>query len=256
MQFFRALLYPLDDESAAPKVAVTLLIAAIPILGFFAIKGYEYEISRAVRYEKKYPIPKWKPFWPTLKRGVIIRLAGLLYNIPTYIMLGISLTLWVTLFVQFFQADARTFSTFAELFQETLLPRLLVLLATLIIGFIANVFYWAGYIRYIDSGSFSAFFELATNLKVTFRTIWDDIIVAIYLFIMTSIVGLVSSVATAALTGTGVGAILAPVAFPAVSLTLITFFSGHLFGQLAYNAFGPPERSVPPIREAVNKLRQ
>ncbi|MGF1507588.1 MAG: DUF4013 domain-containing protein [Chloroflexi bacterium] len=242
MKFFPALSYPFQDPDMPRKLGLALLVAALPIAGVFIMKGWEYHISKAVRHNERRPLPGWRDIGEYLKRGFLIRFVGFLYNIPNYITLGISLYLWVRLFVQWWQSGARTFANLWAIFTDTMGPRLLVLAAALTFALLTNIFFWSGYIRYIETGKFAAFFQFIENLSTMFRTFLDDLVAALFIGIFSFITGLISTIATLLLTTItgGVAAVLAPIIFPSIALLLLTTFSGHIFGQLTRRAFGSP----------------
>jgi len=233
IRFFRALLYPFEDPAWPRKLGLALLAAAVPVLGFFVIKGWEFETSAAVRRRDPRPLADWGNLGSKLWRGLQIRAAGILYNIPTYALVLLGILTWVGLFMRFLRGEALTLDAFADLFQRTLVPRLALLLLTLIYALLANSLYWAGYIRYIETGRFATFFEVFRNAVVVFRTLLDDILTAIYLGLVSLLAGLIGMLLTALLGATGVGAVVLPVLIPSITLTLLSSFSGHLFGQLA-----------------------
>jgi hypothetical protein len=233
MSFVKALVYFFDDPRWPHKVAIAVLVAAVPVLGYFAIKGWEFEISAGVRRGQGGDLPGWADLPGKLLRGFIIRLAGFLYNIPTWTMLALGGVLWVRVLVQFLQQEATTFAALLDVVVEGLGPRLALLAATALVALVCNILYWSGYLRYIDTPRFAAFFEIGPNLRMAFRTVWDDLLVAVYLVVFTAAIGAAGGLLTGALGLTGIGAALAPIVLPALTFTLSSLFSGHLYGQLA-----------------------
>ncbi len=238
MSFITALTYPFKDREWPGKLGVTLLVAAIPLLGFFLIKGWEFETSVRVRRGDPYPLAAWHDPGKKLWRGLVIRFAEILYNIPTYIMLILGLIWWIGLFVRYLRGELTTLQSFTDLFVQSLAPRLGMLAATALYALLANILYWSGYLRYIETGRFSAFFDILPNLRLAFRTVWDDILVAIYLLVLGLLTGLLGTLLTAALGATGVGVALVPVLIPALTLTIVSWFTGYLFGVLAIRTLG------------------
>lgn len=234
MRLIDALIYWLDDRRAFGKVALAMLVAAIPVLGFFAIKGWEFEISHAVRHGHEDELPPWRRPVHLLGRGFAVRLAGIIYNIPTYFLLGFSLLLSVASLVRFFQAGALTWEAFGAALAQQLPLRIGLLALAGFYALAANILYWSGYLRYIESRDFLLFFDVIENARLAFRNIWDDLLMAVFMFVVTLVTGLLGTGLTALLTGlAGIGITLAPIVVPAIVLTLNTLIQGHLYGQLA-----------------------
>ncbi len=232
MKFFEALIYPFRDKAWPGKLLLAVLAAAIPVAGYFVIKGWEFEVSLAVRHHDPTPLPHWHNFFQKLGRGLLIRAVGFVYNLPTYALLAVNVALWAGLFLLLLDPDASTAHTWRELFAHHLLPRLLMLALNGLVAVAANLFYWAGYMRYIDTRRFAAFFEVGRNSRLLFNGILDDLVMTVYVTVLSFVVGLLDAAATAALAATGLGALLAPILIPALTFSLLSIFKGHLFGQL------------------------
>jgi hypothetical protein len=232
MRFFEALIYPFRDEAWPGKLLLAMLAAAIPLAGYFAIKGWEFEVSVAVRHHDPTPLPRWDNFFQKLTRGVLIRVVGFVYNLPTYALLAINVALWAQLFLLMLNPDVSAAETWRHLVALRLLPRLLLLALNGLIAVAASLFYWAGYMRYIDTRRFAAFFEIGHNVRLLFNGILDDLVMTVYVAILSFVVGLLDTAVTTALAATGLGALLAPILIPALTFSLLSVFKGHLFGQL------------------------
>ncbi len=220
-------------------------------MGYFIIRGWEYEISTRVRHGAARRLPGWNNPWKKLERGFLIRLAGVLFNIPTYILLAITLYLWLEPLIGPYLRGTAQDIPLNSAYSSGLGLRIGMILITAIVAFLLNSLYWSGYLRYIDTGKYSLFFDLATNFQLSFRMFFDDIIVAIYTVLASLIAAGLDSVFGAALAATGIGAFLAPIFLPAITFTFLSSFSGYIFGVLATETFGlEPEsfRPLPPRR--------
>jgi hypothetical protein len=239
MRLFDAILYWLDDRRAFGKVGLAILVAAVPVFGFFAIKGWEFEISHAVRHGREGDLPPWRRPLRLFSRGFAIRLAGILYNLPTYFLLGFGLLLTAASLVQFFQTGPLTWEAFGAALTQQLPLRLSVIALAGLYALAANILYWSGYLRYIETRDFLLFFDVIENARLAFRNIWDDLLMAVFMFFVTLVTGLIGTGLTALLTGlAGIGITLAPIVVPAIVLTLNTLIQGHLYGQLARRTLG------------------
>ncbi len=232
MNFFEALSYPFRQRGWFKQVGPAVLVAMIPIAGFFIIKGWEFEISVRVRHGTPRLLPGWGNLFDKLARGFLIRLAEFLYNIPTFVLLGIGIVLWARLLVRFFSQDMLTFDVFTQMLMADLPVRVGVLLAAGLYWLVANILYWAGYIRYIDTRRFGAFFEVFENVGLVFRNIIPDLIMAVYVAALSLVLGLLGSLLGGGLASTGLGAALVPILVPGLILTIMALFKGYLFGRL------------------------
>ncbi len=242
MKFWKALVYPFEDRRWISELGMALLVAAIPVIGFFIIKGWEFEISVRVRQGAPRLLPGWDGLGRKLWRGLTIRGVGFLYNLPTWAFVTIGVVLWVNLAIRFFGQADRSFEAFAQLYTEGLPARAALLCGTLLYAVAANILYWSGYLRYIETRRFSAFFDFAANIRLAFRNFLDDLVTGIYLSVLTLALGALGSLSTGLLSTTGVGAFLAPILVPALTLTVMSWFAGHLYGQLAIRTLEAPPR--------------
>lgn len=233
MRFFKALTYPFSNKAWPVKLGTAVLVAAIPVLGFFLIKGWEFEISVRVKNGDPEPLPGWGKPGGMLVRGVVIRLVGMLYNVPTYILLALSIALWVGVLIRFFGQETRTFEAFIATLAQGSGLRVVAPCGALVYAAAGNILYWTGYLRYIESRKLTAFFEIVPNMRMAFRNILDDIVTEIYVVLMTWMLGMLGSLLTGVLVSTGIGAVLAPIIVPALVLSAMSVFTGHIFGQLA-----------------------
>nr|MBN1229567.1 DUF4013 domain-containing protein [Anaerolineae bacterium] len=233
MRLFEALIYPFRERRWPLELLVAILVAAVPVLGYLVIKGWELEISTNVRYGREPVLPGWQNLGNRLLRGFGIRVASFLFNIPTLVMLTLSVTLWVQVFVWYFTQEVHTAEAFQVLMRTGLALRIGVIIATVLVAFLSNSLFWAGYLRYIDTRQFRSFFLVIPNVRLAFSVFWDDLVTAIFLGLFGLVMMGLNSLLIGALSSTGAGAFLAPILVPAITFSLTSLFRGHLFGQLA-----------------------
>lgn len=243
MKFFKALLFPFREPDWPGKLGLTILVAAIPFFGFYAIKGWQFEVSVRVRHREQNLLPGWRDPFGKFWRGLLIRFASFVYNLPTFLFLGAGLFLWGRMFVRFFSQDARTLEVFLQMLKQSLAPRVLLLLvAALLFSVLGSMLYWAGYLRYIDTRRYSVFLRVFENVRLIFKNVWDDLLMAFYLYLLSLVLGGLAGLLTTAVASTGVGAFLAPILVPALVFTITDSVKGYLLGQLALSTLGesPP----------------
>jgi hypothetical protein len=246
--FYQALLYPIEQRNWLKEFLLAIGIAAIPILGYFMIKGWEFEISTRVRHREERLFPGWGKPGKRLVRGFMIRFAAFLYNIPTYILLAITIWLWLGPIVRALSGTLPLNTPVQDVYGVGLGLRIGMILVTVIVAFVMNSLYWSGYLRYIETRRYVLFFDLMTNILVTLRTIWDDFFVSIYHVGAQALAAAIDAGLTALLTATGVGTFLIPILVPAVNFAFMSMFKAYLFGEMAEGAFGedqPPRPALP-----------
>lgn len=241
MDLFSALTYPFEYKGWPGKLLMAILIAAFPFVGYFLIMGWEYDLSARVLRREPDPLPRWGNLLSRLWQGIKIRAADFIYNIPTFVLIGISLALWIRLFIRWWTLGpgARSFSAFGDMFMDTLATRLTLIAITLLYAFVANTLFWSGYLRYIRSGRWATFFEIVENLKLSFSSIWDDIVLTLYTFAVGVVVWGIGIWLGGLLSATGLGTVLAFFLIPGLSATVNCVVKGHLIGQLALRTFEP-----------------
>ncbi|HPV05692.1 MAG TPA: DUF4013 domain-containing protein [Aggregatilineales bacterium] len=239
MQFIKALTYAFKEHGWPYKLALAVAAAAIPFAGYFIIKGWEYEISVRVRHDSAEKLPGWRDVLAKLGRGVLLRVTGILYNLPALIMLVVSLWAWIMVFVLFFRLEERSLAILGDMLQQGVGLRLGLLVLTALVALASNTLYWSGYLRYIETNRYLDFFDVVTNAKLSFANIWDDMAMAIFMFVLGLVVSGLGTLLTMGLTLTGFGAALAPIVVPALTLSFLSLVNGHLFGQLATRTLGP-----------------
>ncbi len=244
MNFFRALFYPFQQKNWFGELLMALAISAIPVAGYFLIKGWEFEVSRRVRHNAHRLFPGWGDLWGKLFRGVLIRLTGLLYNIPTLLLVAFTAWLWLAPILRGLWDPAAASQPIESIYRYGLGLRIGMIIVTAMVALALNSLYWAGYLRYIDTGRYEFFFDIAANFYAVITTMLDDFVMAIFLVIFNILLGLLNAAVATLLTATGFGALLAPILLPAISLSLTSAFTGYLFGEMTRDAFGAGD--VPP----------
>ena len=191
-----------------------------------------------VRHDSAEKLPGWRDS-RKLGRGVLLRVTGILYNLPALIMLVVSLWAWIMVFVRFFRLEERSLAILGDMLQQAMGLRLGLLVLTALVALASNTLYWSGYLRYIEANRYLDFFDVVTNAKLSFANIWDDMAMAIFMFVLGLVVSGLGTLLTMGLTLTGFGAALAPIVVPALTLSFLSLVNGHLFGQLATRTLGP-----------------
>src|SRR5688572_11270674 len=106
------------------------------------IRGWEYEISYRVRASA----PRWFPGWGNpgnrLMQGFLIRMAGFLYNIPTYIVAGITIWLWIGPIVRILSGYVDLQTDLRDLYVPALGIRIGMIFVTLAVAFLMNSLFW------------------------------------------------------------------------------------------------------------------
>lgn len=239
MRLLEAIIYAFRERGWPGKLTLAVVAAAVPFLGYFIIKGWEYEISVRVRHGTANKLPGWGNIASKLARGVLLRLTGILYNVPVIITLVAALWTWFGVLARYFRQDVRSLSLLGEMLAEGAGWRLSLLALAGLLALAANILYWSGYLRYIETNRYLDFFDVVTNARLAFRNVWDDLLMAVFMAVLGLVAGGLGSLATAALASTGVGVVVVPVAVPAFTLSFLSLVSGHLYGQLAIRTLGP-----------------
>jgi hypothetical protein len=201
------------------------------------IKGWEFEISTRVRQGAPRVLPGGRNPFQKLFRGMMIRLAAFLYNLPTFILLGITLYLWLEPLIAAMQSPELRQQPIGDVYSQGLGLRIGMTVITIIVAFVLNSLYWSGYLRYIDTRRYSLFFDPVTNFRQTSTTFVDDLLLSIYLALASLIAVGLDAGAGSLLTLSGVGAFVAPIVLPAITFTFMSVVKGYWFGEMARNAF-------------------
>lgn len=236
-RFFRAFTYLFRQKNWLAELALTMGMAAIPVVGFFLIRGWEFEISARVYHGSGRLLPGWGNWSNRLIRGVIIRLTGFVYNLPVYLLIVATLAAWFWPLIRTLEGQIPLDTSLYALYASGLGIRIGLILITALVAFVANSLYWAGYLRYVATRRYSLFFDLIENFRIMVTTFADDLIIAIYMVGASLIAGLITAVVGLLLAATGVCVILEPILLPAITLTILSTANGYWMGELAVNTF-------------------
>lgn len=226
MDFMKAITYPFDDDEWLKKIGLGVLIQLIPIVGALAISGWSFEIAKRVKNDDPTPLPDWSDFGGMLGKGFMLAIAGLIYYAPILVVFCLLAVAQSVLTGGAVAADSEDLLAGAA-GGMTILYGCCGCLA-FIYGIAAAIVYWGGYIRYIDSEEFGTFFQFGDNISLARENIGDFGMAILYL-ILGGIIGSVIS-------GTGIGAIIVQ--------PFMSYFSGHILGQLAQKVSGPVAPAV------------
>lgn len=235
--FWEGLFYIFRQKYWFLELLLSILLASIPILGYFLIKGWEFEISVRVRHGAPRLLPGWRNPFQKLFRGMIIRFAAFLYNLPTFTLLGITIYLWIEPLIAGMQSPEASRQPLSDVYSQGLGLRISMVVITIIVAFVCNSLYWSGYLRYIDSRRYSLFFDVVTNFRKTSTTFVDDLLLSIYLMLASLIATGLDAGAGSLLTLSGVGTVIAPIVLPAITFTFMSVVKGYWFGAMARNAY-------------------
>jgi hypothetical protein len=88
MDIGRAFSYIFEDQEWLTKVAVAALVMLIPFIGWFAILGWQLEITRRVILNEARPLPAWSDFGGYLSRGFMGFVIAFVYLLPLVVFSG------------------------------------------------------------------------------------------------------------------------------------------------------------------------
>jgi hypothetical protein len=254
--FWSALTFPFKQRGWIMELLITIIIAAIPVIGFLMIKGWEFEISTRVRHKAPRLLPGWRNIGNRLMRGLLVTLALFIYNIPFLLLVMITVWFWISPVMRWLTGQITSDVAAAELGGPLLGVRIGLIIITAIVWFIGHALYWSGYLRYIETRRYSLFFDLVPNAIITFNTIADDLLMTVYLFGAQVFAGFIETAVGAMLTATGIGAFLVPFVVPAVNFTFMSWVRAYLYAEMAEGAFGEEPSAHPrkqlPSRSSVN----
>jgi hypothetical protein len=224
MDFSRALTYPFDDDEWLQKLGLATLIQFIPIVGPIVLLGWSLEISTRVKRQDPTPLPDWSEFGEYLRKGFLIFVAYLVYQLPTIIFMCVASFIWVLPTMGAGNEDAMAALGGAAVFVVICCACLVVLYALA-----AAVVLFGGYVRFINRPELGTFFEFGDNIAIVRENLGEFGMVLLYVILAGVIASVVSSITV------GLGGLL--------STPFLTYFTGYLLGDLA--------RSVAPGEPAV-----
>ncbi|GAB4470659.1 MAG: DUF4013 domain-containing protein [Anaerolineae bacterium] len=222
MDFARAIMYPFDDDEWLKKLGLGVLIGLIPLVGNpFALQGWSLEISQRVKRNDPIPLPDWGEFGDYLRRGFMLWLASLVYQLPTVLFACVVSVVWV---LPALGAGDDSGAAVAALGTMAIIIVSCCSCLAVLYAIAASVVYLGGYIRYLDNEELSTFFQFGDNIALVRNNIGDFGQVILYFLLAGLIVGVVSSITA------GLGGLL--------SVPFFSYFWGHLLGQLAVKLRG------------------
>lgn len=240
LQFGTAFNFAMKDPKWFSKVAVVGLLQYVPILGFLVIRGWRLELARRVYRGVERPLPTWEDFGGKLTKGATLFGVWLLYQLPSLIGSALMFVLvLLPLFGLLVDSDKRTEARLALRVAQWGL-QLLLSAGLAFYAFAADVMFLVAQTRYIATDRASAFFEIGAN----FRILRQNLGLYVRLFLLRFALGVIVTFVRAALTVTGIGAIL----MPAVTTPPLHWTNGHLFGQAAI-AVGARREEMPEAEE-------
>jgi hypothetical protein len=254
--FTNGFMYPFEQKSWIKEILLAIGIAAIPIVGYFMIRGWEYEISVRVRHKSDDLFPGWGKPIHRFRRGFAIRFAGFVYHIPTFILAGITLWLWLGPILEALGGQISLNADLGTLYRPALPLRISMIIITIIVHFFMNTLFWSGYLRYVDTRRYALMFDIGTNMVVALRTMWDDLFLELYMFFAEMAAGMIAGVVGVALTATGVGAFLVPILSPAAHFAFLSMVSAYWFGEMAEHSYGDHEHHEPQFTPEQIRLRR
>lgn len=249
VRFFRALAYPFFDKPWHWLLNLTLitLLQYVPFVGLLVIQGWSLEVSRRVRAGDPNPLPRWATFWDYLKGwwgclvgGLVLWLIWVVvYEIPGILLTVILLVkfaweMWHTGYgwYQSYQngqpmpefTTEMAFTWGTNYLVGFLVEKAIVLSISLALIVIGHVMYCGGMVRYLNGGSWWAFFQPLKNLWLVLCHWKTFSVMLFYWVVLQTVLWLISLM----LTSFGIGAFIVPVMIP-----IGFWFVGHLYGQVA-----------------------
>ncbi len=93
-----ALQLPTRDSSWTRKVLIGGLLNLVPIINFLSL-GYAYRLFRNTLQGELFSLPEWEDWGDLFVQGFVVFLIGLLYNLPSLILLAIHPLLGILAFI-------------------------------------------------------------------------------------------------------------------------------------------------------------
>jgi len=86
MDFVQAFTFPFQDQDWIKKLAITGLIALIPIAGWIAVFGWSLEVTRRVIRSEAPVLPDWSNFGGNFSLGIKGTVISLVVSIPLIVL--------------------------------------------------------------------------------------------------------------------------------------------------------------------------
>jgi hypothetical protein len=173
MDIGRAFTYPFEDKDWLKKIAIGGVVTIVPIVNFIAV-GYAFRTLRNLLDGQETPLPEWDDWGGDFMLGLIPALAGIVYQIPTWILSVIS------------GIVARGDSGAAGLLG------LVFGCLSAVYGLVLFAIMPAMYLRYARTGEFNTFFQFPEAIAFIRENLSEYIITVLMIlvaFIAASIVG-------------------------------------------------------------------
>lgn len=84
MDIGRAFRYITEDPEWGTKLVILVVMACIPIFGTAVLLGWVIELVRNMRAGEPHPMPRWMDLGTKFTEGIMVVIAAIVYNIPTF----------------------------------------------------------------------------------------------------------------------------------------------------------------------------
>lgn len=153
----RALSFMFEEQDWVKKliIAIVMLFLSVFILPYFIFQGYIVEIVRRVGRSQTPELPDWDDWGKYMSEGFMASIALVVYALPMILLVC------CTIFPLTILAE--------EGGDEVALFAVLMMCCVMIIAFIMQfgiyLIYYAGLVRYAETGNFGAFFQFGKLLR-------------------------------------------------------------------------------------------
>jgi hypothetical protein len=199
MDIGRAFTYPFEDKDWLKKIAIGGVVTIVPIVNFIAV-GYAFRTLRNLLDGQETPLPEWDDWGGDFMLGLIPALAGIVYQIPTWILSMISGI--------FAGSDSGAAGLLGLVFG----------CLSAVYGLVLGIIMPAMYLRYARSGEFNTFFQFPEAIAFIRENLSEYIITVLMILVAFIAAGIVGGVAC------GIGTIF--------TTFIAGLVSAHLLAQL------------------------
>ncbi len=193
MDIQKAFTFHFEDREWVNKLGLGALLAAVPLLNF-AWTGYMVEIVRNVRDGSVQPLPAWDDIGKKFSEGLMLGLAGLVYALPVFLLLGIPLSALIFSGLLSGSENLRDLSGILAGAGGLLFP--LIGCAAVIYGLLMALIQPAIFLIYSRSGTFASCFDFRRITEIISRnsgpylTVWGlSVAAGLVVGLVVSIVG-------------------------------------------------------------------
>ncbi|HEX3053570.1 MAG TPA: DUF4013 domain-containing protein [Aggregatilineaceae bacterium] len=151
MDLGRAISFPFDDRDWPVKTLVGTLLCLIP----FVALGYQVSVARNVIHNRKNPLPGTDEIGQVVTDAIMATIGGMIFFLP------LTLVMCVFLFPTVLTGN----SDVSFILSCLVLPCLVIF--GILYAIPATGMYWAGLIRYAQTGNFSEFLQISS--------LWGDV---------------------------------------------------------------------------------